>query len=295
MGNIRSCLDEASARALRGGTSNTWIADLTCDIWPGTHVVNPFILYCMTQWWPLVFLLTGVSELLEGVGRMLNQGGGAPLLEIDETGESLTQALVDDWLICGGIGLLLGGLFMYHIRRQPLLSVHKWRYHRRAFYFYAAFTVAWLLPYPFNALVVVAPPPGGISGYAAYSANKTEVHLGPPAIVALHGVASFVALGFEPRFSTAWQGAEPWKRSTFWVGSWALAACFEMQATWDWFYSGAIQTYLISGVLAAYLLAAAAYRGQWQYFVDRFASWSYYGEIDRIKGTGLPSSDTHAN
>lgn len=292
MGNVHPCLDGAAAIALRGGSENAWKADLTCDIWPAPHVANPFILYCMTQWWPVVFLLTGVNELVESLGRVLNGGSTVPLLELIEGGESLTEALVDDWLICGGIGLILGGLFMYHIRYYPLLSLRAWRFKRGAFFFYLGFTIVWILPYTVNAVLSI-PTPAGVTGVASFSTDKAELYIGPPFTVLAHAAVAIIALWLEPSFSNAWVGTPHWKRSTFWVGMWALTALLEIQATWDWLYSGAIQVYLLSFLLAMYMLVIAFYRGQLRYFGERFMSWSYVGKIDRITEAGFHTDPLH--
>lgn len=268
-------MTSAQARLARPGSDNVWRADLICDIWAPTHIANPFFIYCMTQSWPITFLFTGVAEIAEGV---LVAGGTAFPLEVSE---SLTEVLIDDWLIQGGLGLLLGGLFMYTIKAHALLSSKRWRTRRSEWYFYALIVVLYFLANVsgFAGFYVEAPPDTrNLAGF-----NTTDLWLSPAVNVAYHGILLTGVYAVEPHFSTqVWLGEPPWKRSSFWCGAWVIGAALELQAPWDYFYSSAIQSWLITAIIALYLLGIAAVRGEWPYFVQRFGSWAWQREVQDV-------------
>lgn len=276
---IRPCVSNAQAYAMRGGSPNIWVADLVCDIWPAHHVTGVFIMYCFLQNWPIVFLLTGLAEAYEAVGRAVNGGTAVPLLEDVEGGESMTNAIVDDWVIAGTIGLLLGGLFMYHLRTRALVDKHRWRQQRTSWWFYVLVVIASIGPTAFMPLFVIDTPPG-VMNVAAFSTNKTDLWLGPGLISTFRAFLYAQAFVVEGRFSKAWVSEPPWKRSTFYSAQWAICGILEIQAPWDWFYSGAIQVYVLSGLMLVYMIILAIGRGQWQYFVTRFSSWARRGGSD---------------
>lgn len=235
----------------------------------------------MIQNWPLVFLYTGLNELIEAAARMLNSGGGVPIFEDLEQGglgESMTNALIDDWLTMGGIGLIMGGLFMYHISSAALLSRDTWRRRRSQWYYYFAVIVMWFLIYPASAIVVVDVPNGNSTAagirIAGYRQDKSDAWLGFAVSVAYHGLLVLQAWALESYFSVAWNQEPPWKRPYFWCGAWTISALLEMQSMWDYFYSSAVQAWIISGIVCGYLLALAVARHKLPEFVDRFQSWA---------------------
>lgn len=287
---VHACYSQAAALAKRNSTSpNVYIADLLCDPWAGTHVVGPFLLYCFTQNPWVVFLITGLNELFEQVARTLNAGGGIPLIEDIEgegLGESLTNSLVDDWLTQGSIGLLLGGLFMYHLVTYALVSVKVWRRQRSQWYFYGAFLLLWFIAYPIPTRVIVTPPSNTtLPRVAGFTEDKSDLWIGFAVVVIYHGFLVLQAWAIEPYFSTAWKDEPAWKRPYFWFGSWGVGACFEIQSMWDYLQSSAIQTWAIAGAISIYLIGLAIARHQLPYFIRRFDSWALQSDrhVDTIK------------
>jgi hypothetical protein len=279
-GMIRACLTMDAALALRNTTVNAYVADLICDPWAATHIALPFFLYCFMQNWPIVFLITGLNELGESLLRVVaGGGGGLPLIEDSEgggVGESLTGALVDDWLTQGGIALILGGLFMYHFETEALLSLKTWRRRRGQWWYYLFIILLRVITvYPFSVGLQI-PPVGNITlpRIADFTEDKSLVWVGFAGMVLFNGVLVLQAWALEPYFSIAWRKEAPWKRPYFWAGLWVISSAFEIQAMWDYFYSSAIQTWLIAGIVAVYLIAIAVARHKWLYFVTRFDSWA---------------------
>jgi len=255
--------------ALRG--INSYTADLLCDPWANTHILGPMFLYILTQNWPIVFLLTGLNEVLEAVLVQLSGGFAIfPEVEGQNDFESITQALVDDWLTQGSIGLILGGLFVYALRSPVLWK--GWRTDRtRWWYYFFVFGIFIILTIPTSLTIE---KPEGLEGVSSSTTNKTDFWVGPPIVTILEGGVIMLAQYGEPWYSNAWLKEPPWKRRAFWNGFWVIHACYHIQAPWDWFYSGHAQSWLLSGILAVALLVIIGLNGDLNYAIERFDSWA---------------------
>lgn len=245
-------------------------AHLLCDPWAAPHILGPVFLYILIQNWPIVFLLTGMNEIFE---RFITLPDGLlffPEVDALNDGESSLNQLIDDWATQGGIGLILGGLFVYSLRSPVLLK--GWRTNRRRFWFY--FFVA--ITYFFISIMtsITINKPVGLAGVSSSKVNKTDLWVGPQLSTALEGGLILMAQYGEPFYSNAWVKEPPWKRRWFWNGFWVIHACFSTQSAWDWFYSGHAQTWLLSGILALVLMTIIIINGDWFYTIERFGSWA---------------------
>lgn len=288
---VNACLTQTAAlEKLNQTATNAYVAHLICDPWSTTHIVNPFTLYCFLQNGWVVFLLTGLNELIEQVIRVLGQGG-IPIIEELEaanegSGETYTTAMVDDWLTGGALGLILGGLFMYHIAAHALVSVKQWRRRRSEWAFYIVFLVVWLVAYaPVFPITITPQSNQTLPRVAGYTDDKSDLWIGAALMVIFHGALVLLWWSLEQWASRAWDQEPPWKRHYFWFGMWTIGACLEIQAMWDYLQSSAIQGWTITGVLSLYMLAIAVYRGRVDYFIKRFDSWALQStrDVDPIK------------
>ena len=261
---------------------NGYNAHLLCDPWAVPHIMGPMFLYILIQRWPIVFLLTGLNEILEQVLVVASGGFGIfPEVSGANDFESSTNQLIDDWLTQGSIGLILGGLFVYALRSPALWK--GWRTDRRRWWFYFFVALSYFLISILTSMTIVKPV--GLEGVSSSTANKTDLWVGPQIVTAAEGSLMLLAQYGEPFYSNAWLKEPPWKRRWLWNGFWVIHACFSVQSTWDWFYSGHIQTWLLAGVLAALLLGVIVVNGDWFYTIERFGSWA-----DRWrKGPVMPS------
>lgn len=250
---------------------NSFIAHLLCDPWAVQHIMGPMFLYILTQNWPIVWLIVLINEVFE---EILVQISDSSLLfpGVDSVNdiESTVQRLIDDGLIQVSIGLILGGLFVYALKSPVLWK--GWRTNRRQWWFYFIVTLFYLLGTVLTSMTIEKPT--GLEGVSSSNANKTDLWIGPQlTTIAIGGVTLLAQYG-EPFYSTAWLKEPSWKRRWFWGSFWSIYACFNIQSTWDWFYSGHAQTWLLSGILAVILMTIIVIDGDWIYTIRRFGSWA---------------------
>lgn len=256
--------------------TNGYVAHLLCDPWATPHVMGPMFLYLLIQHWPTVFLLTGLNEIMERVLIVLiGDFGIFPSIDSANDVESAVQQLVDDWLTQGGLGILIGGLFVYTIRSPVLWT--GWRTNRRQWWFYAIVALFYFILSVLTSTTIDKPV--GLIGASSTNVNRTDFWIGPYIVSVGWGGLVFLIQWSEPIYSSAWVTEPRWKRRWFWNGYYIFFLLFSLQSPWDWFYSGAAQTWLLSAISITMLLSVLVIQGRWTWAIRRFDSWADKWEI----------------
>ena len=231
----------------------------SCDIWPVPHILVPMAVGLFTKWPLFAFLMAGIWEIIEVLILMLFQNFSLFFVGPEENlqFENLGQVLVDDWLIHGGIGVMLAWVLIHTFEFPVLVDFSD---------FWANIYKFWYYVFAFAAVA-----------FAFFFLYGLEVGDGFRLGVLL---APFIQLAFiglivltEPK--PTWIG---YNRVIFWMSWWPLSLALNISNMFAWFFSGAAQAWLLCGVYFLILLAVAEYRNKWtsQIHVD----WGEVGFID---------------
>lgn len=217
----------------------------SCDIWPVPHILVPFSVALYTKWPLFAFLMAGIWEIVEVLMLMLFRNFSLFFVGPEENlqFENLGQVLIDDWLIHGGIGTLLGWTFI----------------HTFSFPKFVDFGEFWSDPYKFWYYVWSF----AFVNFGFFFLYGLEVgdgfRLGVLLAPFIQGIFILLTAATEPW--PTWEGYGPkWR---FWLAFWPLSLALNISNLFMWFFSGAIQAWLISGIYFIILLIIAQVKWDW--------------------------------
>jgi hypothetical protein len=78
--------------------------------WPGPHIANPFTAYLYTQNIFYAFLISGSFEIFERMSLII-LGNYVIFIGDQSDNETFDASLIGDWMLQGGIGVILGWFF----------------------------------------------------------------------------------------------------------------------------------------------------------------------------------------
>jgi len=202
-----------------------------CSMWSGPHLANPFFLMILTQNWIISFLVSGVFEIVETL--MVAIFRNFAFFPGDENNlENMVDSLVDDWLIQGSLGVLLGAWVIWYFKPPQL-----WR----GWYTDRGVFMWWLLWY---LLVMVSQASFGIK----LNDDTNDFPLGPTiAVIIISCVFAFM-IQTEPKMEEAWDGRTARSRMEFWMAVVAIYFSFYYVVQFDWCVGSSPQTWIMWGI-----------------------------------------------
>lgn len=217
---VRACIPVLTAAGLLPGDM---VNTFACDQWAAIHVINPFLLTVYSRSAFFGFFMAGIGELIEAV-FLWCFSNYAIYVSANSQGETIAMSLVDDWLIQGGIGALMGWVFYRTVDAYPSFL----NYTKPLHLFYYLFMVLGLQIILTSVLFMVA------FGGFLFGINLTYV---------VQGLVILFIFWTEPR------SVGRYHRLEFGAILWFHCISYVAQSQFDWFFSGAYQTWLITGIL----------------------------------------------
>ena len=264
MGNIPPC--QEVEQLVFGCFGNTILT--SCARWAAPHITSPFLIAVVTRSPWLGFAIAGVFEIVEALFVTLFNdfiifvGDSDPQL----SGENLFGAILEDWLIQGGIGTLLAWLFIMLVPGRALVQGKDLRWDRTSFNFYFVATILYFVIYPIFPVLI-----------------NDEFPIGQIIVMVYHLIWIWVVMALENRFwPNKWRGvprkqleaaakryygqdktkytlvtedmrkteALPERnRLAWWYGIMAIIITLTLFNTFDWFYGNHPQSWIVSGVM----------------------------------------------
>lgn len=231
-----------------------------CDPWAIPHVVVPFLITVWSRSWWFGFLMAGVGELVEYFGAWAFKSfvifvGTRNGVDFNHDIESLAGSYVDDWLIQGTlVGVFLGWIFYKTFSYPRLISAWDFLNNQLWFIYYA------ILLFGLNVVLT-----GSI-----YRVMIGSFELGINLAWIIYGLTLLILLIWQPR--DKWNGYSNWHKAEFYLGSWFINIAFQVQNQFDWFFSSAVQSWLIGGILLVLLVPIGLYRWRWPMRI-RLSKW----------------------
>lgn len=218
-----------------------------CDIWPVPHVLTVFSVGLYTRSALYAFLFSGIWEIVEALILLIFGNfslffvGPADNLAL----ENLSQSIIDDWLIHGGIGALLSWVFYYGFNFPILVNFKEFWTDVYRFWFYV-----------FSFVLVN-------SGF--YFLYGTEVgdgfRLGVLISFFIQGFFILITVWLQPRMT--WANYTRQEQIEFWLLPYILSVALNISNLFNWFFSGAIQVWLLTGIYFLSILFLISYRTRW--------------------------------
>jgi hypothetical protein len=245
MGNVPACspapsIDEIGLFEL----VNTY----ACDIYSVPHIVNVFWVAIITRDAWNAWVIAGVFELAEVLMQVIVGSYSFFIGPEGENVENFGRSLVEDWLIQGGIGALLGLVYIASFPGPRMLRF-------RDLFRLPSLKVGRFILYSL-LLIIIAGVGTMLFGYElADSGFKLGVFFSL-------GLTVFVVAGlfcFKAHKKT-WQSYSSMQQWEYWLTTLVFTTVISVQAAFDYLYSGAIQSWLWSFVFLVYLFVRALYR-----------------------------------
>ena len=245
MGNVPACspapsIDDIGLFEL----VNTY----ACDIYSVPHIVNVFwVAIVMRDAWN-AWVIAGVLELVEVLMQVIFGSYGFFIGPESENLENLGRSLVEDWLIQGGIGALLGLVYISGFPGPRMLRFRDW-------FRLPAIRVGRFILYAL-LLIIIA----GIGTLLfGYELPDSGFKLGVFLSLALNVLVVPLLLCFRVHKET-WATYSVNQQWEYWLTALVFTTIMSVQAAFDYLYSGAIQSWLWSFVFLVYLFVRALYR-----------------------------------
>lgn len=242
-----------------------WSIFNMCDRWAASHVTTPFVLALFLtyptmplfkKWFGpfMSFMIAGIFEQFEIFSRVFF---GVFITFFTKDGlsaepENFVGSYLEDWGLHGALGaFLLGGLFIHVVKFPPLLWGGRSK-HPKYTWYYLAVILFYVLP------------------FVVFSVDLDNgFPLGPIIVAAWQVVWAFLVIVTEGYWmgtyspkkdlwtSGRWLGYTRRQRLTFWWGIPAITAPYLTQNIFDWFFSNAIQSYVMIAFYSTILLIIA--------------------------------------
>jgi len=223
----------------------------SCDFWAVPHIINPFLAAVWTRTWWFGFAIAGFGELLEYFALWAFESfviflGTHKGTDFNHDVENLAGSYIEDWLFQGGLASLLAYVF-YQTFVFPALLQWKdfWngKILRALFYSFALFIGCIILP---SALHGVE-----INGYP----------FGRHLYYIIHLVVFGLVILLQPR--AKWAGYNLRQKILFWGGTWLISFTYNLQNTFDWFYSSHVQSWLITAIFLVLITIWSEIKWRW--------------------------------
>lgn len=222
-----------------------------CDRWSVLHIVTPFLLTVYTRSGFFGFFMAGIGEFLEYFGLTL---WGTFAIFVTNTNtkvdpntdvESLANIFVADWLLQGGIGVLLGWVF-YQMVECPAL--YKWEDIWKRPYTFCYYTF-WLL-----GTIVLK----GAFYSMEFGSFKFGIHFYYMADIVLILVLELT----QPKHT--WQGYTKRQKGIYYFWWLFIVIVLNVQNQFDYLYSSYVQSWLWSSILLfVFMLPYSAWKWKW--------------------------------
>lgn len=214
----------------------------SCDMWHAPHIANPFILMMWTRSWIAAFVVSGLFEILEAlivtIAKSFVVFPGAV-----NSYENIPDSLLDDWLIQGGLGTLLGAWVTWYFQ-QPKMWRGWFTANRGHF-------VQWLIWY---ILIMCCQM---INGLLIDPNDPNAFPVGALASMTIMCILFAFLIQNEPGVNDTWHGRTRYERARFWVAIVAIYLSFYYAVIFDFFFGSAAQTWLLWGAwIIIYFISA---------------------------------------
>ena len=244
----------------------------SCDVWPVPHILVPMLAGLFTKWPLFGFFIAGVWEIIEILILMIFQTFNVFFVGPDANSayENLGQAFIDDWLIHGGIGTLLAWTLLHTFDMPLLVDFGEFWTKLYKFWYYVF------------AFIILALP---LSTWYGYEIDG--IRLGVLIAPFLQLIVIGLIVLTEPK--ATWLG---YSRVTYWMCWWPLSLALNISNMFGWFYSGAIQAWLLTGIYYVILLGVAQYRNKWLSLI--YVDWDEVNFIETVFEEGPNDAATEA-
>lgn len=242
-----------------------WSIFNMCDRWAASHLTTPFVIALLLtyptmplfgKWWgPFIsFVIAGFFEIFEIFSRVFL---GSFITFFTKDGlsaepENFTGSYLEDWALHGGLGtFLLAGLFIKAVKFPPFLwGTRPSKKNSKYVRYYLCVILAYVIPFTIFSLDLE-------SGFP----------LGPILVVIWQVLWVLLVILSEGRWmgkysdrdgvwtSGRWKGYTRRERLIFWWGIALITAPYLTQNIFDWFFSNAIQSYVMVFTYSVILLA----------------------------------------
>ena len=213
----------------------TFVNTYACDAWTVPHILAPMFLCVLTRAPFFAFAIAGIAEIGEALANVLF-GNFVIFITDNDVGENITGILLDDWLIQGGIGVLLGIVIIAIFKPPRYIDIRDICPHRKGerrhtgrFFYYL-----------FLFLLLVVPA-------TIYRLLIGSFELG----ITLYPVLNLVVIGIHLLIQRCQRKRVNYE---FWFTIVAISLVLNVQNIFDYLYSSAIQSWLWSAVIMLYLL-----------------------------------------
>jgi len=166
--------------------------------------------------------------------------------------ENLPDAIIDDWLIQGGLGVLLGAWVLWYFKPPTL-----WR----GWYTDRGLFMWWLLWF----LLLMAPQ--AVFGVKLYD-DPHAFPLGPTITIIIIAIVFAFFIQNEPGMTQSWAGRTKFFRMQFWMAVIAMYFSFYYVVQFDFFVGTAPQTWLVWGFWLLVWFVFAMIHGRWSEFIQ---------------------------
>ena len=238
MGNVTPCALNVDAMALG---PYVLVNTYACDEWAVPHILNVFWIGIITRDPFFAFFIAGLNEALETLFQMIF-GSFVLYVNANYTSENFAGSLVDDFLIQGGIGVLLSLIYIWIYSSPRMLRFRDLskcqNFGKFVYYFF------------FVLLLIV---PGSILFKAVTGTGFAYGILLYPLFFVV-----FVGLNVLTKVNRlTWQRYTTGEQAEFWIVALVYTLVMSLQALGDYLYSSAIQSWLWSLIFLVFLLVRA--------------------------------------
>jgi hypothetical protein len=214
----------------------TFVNTYACDVWVVPHILAPMFLCILTRAPFFAFAIAGIAEIGEALANAMF-GDFVIFITDNDVGENITGILLDDWLIQGGIGVLLGIVIIAifkpprYIDLRDICPARKGEKRHVGRFFYYLFLFLFLVaPAITYRLAIGSFSSAGVILYPVLNLGVIGIHL-------LIQYCQRKRVNYE-----------------FWFTIVAISLVLNVQNIFDYLYSSAIQSWLWSSVIMLYLL-----------------------------------------
>lgn len=243
-----------------------WSLTTACDEWTSPHILSPFLIAIIMFWPFFAFNVAGWWEAVEVLfvfisgGYIIfvnNIGSSDPNILTDD--ETFVMTFIEDWFIQGFLGsVFLGYLFLIWAKPPVLWKLADIYLSPKHFWFYGLSLLFYF----------------GVYAIFPYVHEGSGVKVGQIIVIGWQPIWVGLVYWLEGRWlgtskitengrkmwtSGKWKGRDNVARMRFWGGFLAIALAFMIQNYFDWFFSGGVQSWVVTALVAAVLFVLIIY------------------------------------